>query len=182
MYEALPEIAAMAAGMTAATSILWFTLKTGISPMPSSLLARSAIIEAGGMVESEMGEGAIIECGSGWGGLLLALARRYPERRVIGYELSWLPWAWSRLVLKLSGLKHVEIYRRDFLKTELPQAALMVCYLYPGGMEALAAKLAAEPQPGCLLISNTFALPGHVPLHHTQLDDLHRTTIDSYRL
>lgn len=178
MDDALPRLILILLALWAAASILWSTLRTGISPMPSSNLARHAMLDASAVI----GEGAIIECGSGWGGLLVALARRYPDRRVIGYELSLLPWLYSAILCRLLGLTNVEIYRRDFLKADLSGVSLICCYLYPGGMQHLADKLAAEPQPGVVLISNTFALPGHDPVRTVSLEDLHRSSICIYRL
>ncbi len=47
-------------------SILWFTLKTDISPMPSSLQARLAILSACEQVD---GKRVVVDLGSGWGTL-----------------------------------------------------------------------------------------------------------------
>jgi len=102
------EITLIAMLCIAVTSIAWFTLKTGISPMPSSAKACRTIVKL-----SEQAEfGDVVDLGSGWGTLLFALARKYPERQIIGYELSYLPYLYSRIYKTLFRLQHITIYRQ----------------------------------------------------------------------
>jgi len=157
-------------------SIAWFTLHTGISPMPSSTKARRAILKA----SEQAGEGSIIDLGSGWGTLLFALARKYPERPVIGYELSWLPWIFSIISKTIFGLHNVKILRQSFLTADLTAASLLVCYLFPKGMLDLQQKLCHGQHPDTLLISSTFALPDREPTQTIRLKDLYNTPIYIY--
>jgi len=159
-------------------SVVWFTIKVGISPMPSSAKAKRAILKA----SEAASEGAIIDLGSGWGGLLFALARKYPERQVIGYELSWLPWAFSHLYKIFYRLHNVTIHRQNFLAADISSASLLVCYLFPEGMSKLQKKLIEEKCSNTLLISSTFALPDAEPTETIRLDDLYNTPIYSYQL
>ena len=76
-----------------AFSIVWGTLKTGISPMMSSSKARQAMLAEINMDE----KGALIDLGSGWGTLVIAVAKKHPKNQIIGYELSWFPWMISIL-------------------------------------------------------------------------------------
>jgi len=173
------EIGLLTIIVLAGLSVVWFTLQLGISPMPSSAKATRAILAA----SEAAGEGAIIELGSGWGTLLFALARKYPHRRVIGYELSWLPWLYTHLYKSIFRLHHMEIYRQDFLAADLSSATtLLVCYLFPEGMKQLQQKLSTEQVSDVLLISNTFALPGYEPISSIRLDDLYNTPVYSYQL
>lgn len=158
-------------------SIVWHSLWAGITPVPSSGKARQAILSAA----EQAPEGAIVELGSGWGQLALALATAYPRRQVIGYEISLVPWLVSLLLKKIYRAQNLKLLRKDFLRTELPQAALLICYLYPGGMAKLARKLKAEPSAQ-MLISNTFALPGDTPMRTIRLNDLFKSPIYVYRL
>jgi len=159
-------------------SIIWFTLKTGISPMPSSVKMCRAILE----VSEQAADGCIIDLGSGWGTLLFKLARKYPERQIVGYELSWLPWAYTQLYKTIFRLHHVKIYRTNFLTTALPLSALLVCYLFPKGMQLLQQKLLDSSCSNTLLISSTFALSEIEPVEVIRLDDLYHTPIYLYRL
>lgn len=157
-------------------SIVWFTIKIGISPMPSSAKVCRAIVKA----SEDAPEGSIIDLGSGWGTLLFALARKYPDRQVIGYELSWVPWVCTKAYKTIFGLNNVQIYRQNFLSVDLSEASLLVCYLFPKGMIDLQKKLAGESCP--MLISSTFALPGCEPVETVRLDDLYNTPIYIYSL
>jgi hypothetical protein len=159
-------------------SIIWSSLRTGISPVPSSRKARQAILAATEAAPA----GTILELGSGWGTLALALAKKYPQRQVIGFEISFIPWLVSVIVQHLQGTKNLKLRRQNFLSAELPPAALLVCYLYPGGMRKLATKLRTEQPPVAMLISNTFALPGREPAQIARLSDLYRSPIYLYRL
>ena len=173
------EIVVIAVISLCCLSILWFTLKTGISPMPSSGKACRSILKA----SEQASEGTIIDLGSGWGTLSFALARKYPERRVIGYELSWLPWAWSQLCKSIFRLHNLKLYRLNFLTAQLPEASLLICYLHPKVMQALLKRLSSDGQKlNTLLISNTFALPENQPVETLRIDDLYRTPIYIYNL
>ena len=159
-------------------SILYTTLRTGISPMPSSAQVRHVILE---ISEQASDEGVVIDFGSGWGGLLFALARKYPERQIIGYELSWLPWIYSQICKTIFRLHNLSFYRQDFVHADLPAANLLICYLHPKGMQRLQKKL-EQQQTRALLISNTFALPDNQPIETIRLNDLYNTPIYIYRL
>jgi len=134
------EIAVGGAAVLAMVSILIGVLRCGISPMPSSRRAVEAMLT----LAVPARDGAIHELGSGWGGLAISLARAHPNRVVLCYEISTLPYLFSVLRGRLSGLENLEFRRADFLRADLSGAALVVCYLFPGGMERLAAKLEGQ--------------------------------------
>ena len=116
-------------------SIVWYTLLLGISPMPSSNKAQTAMLHlstlANTHVESDRDfkKGPIVELGSGWGNLLIAFAKQYPQQNIVGYELSLLPWLTSLLFIKILGLKNITLHRKDFLKADLSQASLILLSL-----------------------------------------------------
>lgn len=172
----LADIAVLVAAMLVMASIVWTTLRVGISPMPSSALARRAMLAAAAGAP----RGTIIDLGSGWGSLAIRCARAWPERTVIGYELSWVPWLVSMLAKQLLRLHNLELRRADFLQADLGGAAVLLCYLFPRGMHDLAHKLRGEglhPR----VISNTFALPSFEPDEVIHLQDLYRSRIYLYR-
>jgi hypothetical protein len=154
-------------------SILVGVVRTGISPMPSSRRAVQRVLQF--VVPPR--PGSIYELGAAWGSLAIPLARAFPDRRIIAYELSTIPWLFLLLRVRVSGLKNIEVVRRDFLRDDLGKAAVVVCYLYPGSMVKLSTKLQSELMPGTAVVSNTFALPGWVPDQKSQLKDLYRTNI-----
>lgn len=162
-----------ASALIVMVSILVGVVRTGISPMPSSRRAVQQVLQF--VVPPR--PGPIYELGAAWGSLAIPLARAFPERRIIAYELSTIPWLFLLLRVRVSGLKNIEVVRRDFFRDDLGKAAVVVCYLYPRGMIRLSTKLRSELTPGTVVVSNTFALPGWAPEQTYQLTDLYRTNI-----
>ena len=157
-------------------SIIWSTLKTGISPMMSSSQACQAMLAS---VESTSNR-PIIDLGSGWGTLVVAVARQYPNQKVIGYELSCLPWLVSVIRKYCLRLDNLTLYRKDFRGAELGDASILFCYLFPAGMLALHEKLVSERVGELMIVSNTFALPTCTPIRITKLKDIYQTPIYLY--
>ncbi len=168
-------IFAGAVGLLLAASIVWTTLRVGISPMPSSAKATRAIVE---LIPGNAGD-RFAELGSGWGTLALAVTSHRPKAHVVAYELSLLPWVWSILMARLRGREKIEFVRRDFFDADLSATDVVLCYLFPGGMERLA-KMLTHLKPGAIVISNTFRLPGWQPDEVVTLDDLYRTRVYRY--
>jgi len=159
-------------------SIIYSTVKLGISPMPSSAKAYKAML----MLSEETGNGTIIDLGSGWGHFVIAMAKKYPQRQVVGYELSFLPWLNSSLVKKVLGLQNLTLYRQDFYHADLSKASVLVCYLFPQAMEKIAHKLLNEQHNINFLISNNFALPTSKAIKVVQIDDFYKSPIYLYKL
>ncbi len=172
------EIILIAFILFAGISIVLGSMKTGISPSPSSGKGARAMIAA---VE-DSGTGPIIDLGSGWGTLVIAFARKYPHRQVAGYELSLLPWIFSLVRKKISGLSNLTLYRKDFRDADFSEAAVLTCYLFPGGMMSLREKLDQDKISGVLIVSSTFVLPSSEPTKVIHLEDIYRTPIYTYRL
>ena len=170
------ELWVLGLALAAMLSVLWGTLRSGISPMPSSAKARDAILD---LLPGEL-EGEILELGSGWGGLAFSLAKRCPQASVRGYETSLLPWLFSVVRLRVSGVENLSFHRRDFRELDFSVGQVLVCYLYPGAMSVLAEALGGKLPEGGLLISNTFALPGWKPRQLLELNDLYRTRVYCY--
>lgn len=171
-------------------SIVYYTVRNGISPMPSSGAARKAVAEevqalvrAGWLSEQD----TILDAGSGWGHLAFCLARRFPQMSVIGVENSPIPLIAARIVRGLAVYPNVEFKRGNLFHAAYSDAKLIVCYLYPGAMQPLQrtvekALMKNETIRECWLLSVGFALP-HVPAaRKTICRDLYRTPIYLYRL
>lgn len=161
-----------------AALILVYTLIVGISPMPTSPTVKAEMLAA----LPENLEGTVFELGSGWGTLAFPLAKRFPRCRVEAIELSPLPWLFSRLRHILDPLPNLVLHRGDFHKAPLGEAALVVCYIHPGGMEKLKPKLEAELLPGALVLCNTFAVPGWNPSSERVARDMYNSKVYLYRV
>ena len=147
---------------------LLYSVITGISPVSSSLQSRKNIIRT---VPPDQ-EGYIYELGAGWGAMAFPLARRCPEATVVAYELSPVPWLFLKTRALFFGPRNLTILRRNFLKENLAKASMVVCYLYPGAMEKLSAKLLLELKPDARVISNTFEIPAWTPTCIQNLEDV----------
>lgn len=171
------EIILIACITIAGILIVLTSMKTGISPSPSSGKVSRAIAAAA----ENSGTGPIMDLGSGWGTLVVALAKKFPHRQVVGYELSLVPWLFSSIRKYVSGLNNLTLYRRDFLHADLSGAAVLTCYLFPGGMVSLKDKLERDNINDVLIVSNTFALPASEPIKVIRVKDMYRTPIYLYR-
>lgn len=159
-------------------SLIYSTIKLGISPMPSSNKAYSAMMK----LVDETGSGPIIDLGSGWGNFVIRIAKKNPQREIIGYELSLLPWLISRLLKKVLSIKNLTLHRQNFYNVNLPDASVLVCYLYPDAMDRIKDKLLLDQPAVDFLISNNFALPSWQPYKVVKLDDFYKSPIYLYKI
>ncbi|WP_445681358.1 class I SAM-dependent methyltransferase [Radicibacter daui] len=144
------------------------TVWTGVPSQSSSPGAVAAAVE----IVPEEFDGTIIDAGAGWGALTFSLAIRFPECPVIAVELSPLPWLFLQLQQRLIyRLPNVQIIFGDFNRLSFHGADLVACYLTPPAMARLAPKLKAELQPGSLVVSNSFGLPGWRPIDTVKIPD-----------
>lgn len=164
--------------MLITTSLIYNTVKLGISPMPSSSTAYNTMME----LVDETGSGAIIDLGSGWGNFVIRIAKRSPQRQIVGYELSLLPWLTSTFLKKVLGLKNLTLHRQNFYNEKLPTASVLVCYLYPEAMNKIKNKLLIEQPKIDFLISNSFALPSWQSYKVVRLDDYYKSPIYLYKI
>ena len=172
IFESLIIIAVFIVG----ASILISSIKLGISPMPSSKKAYQAIVS----LADETGDGAIYDLGSGWGNLVIRLAKAYPERQIVGYELSYFPYLITNIIKSLLRLNNLVLYRENYLKADLSKASVLTCYLFPKAMEDIESKLANEENDVRFVISNNFALPSHQPCKVLELMDFYRSPVYLY--
>lgn len=154
------------------------TLHSGISPMPSSKKAYQAMEH----MADQTGKTPLVDLGSGWGNLAIRLAKRYPDRQVYGYEISWIPFLFSVMLKKLLRLDNLTLHRQDFLSADWPEQATLLCYLFPGAMQQIADVLKTDNHSVQYVICNNFALPGHQPYQRQQLTDFYRSPVYCYRL
>ena len=171
-------LALVACGVLAMLSIGAYTLRTGISPMPSTSRARAQILAA----LPPDSTGPLFELGSGWGTLAFPLADLFPHRQVIAYELSPLPYLVSRFRQRMVPRDNLSIRRENFFEVSLVAASVIVCYLCPPLMGRLEQKLEAEARPGTLVISNTFSFRKWSSENVHVLTDLYATRVYVYRV
>ena len=161
-----------------ALSLIYHTVKLGISPMPSSNTAYQAMLA----LVNDTGTGTVIDLGSGWGNLVIRLARKYPSRQVVGYELSFFPYLVARVIKRTLGLNNLSLYREDFLEADLSDASVITCYLFPAAMEKITSKLKHNKGKLRFIISNNFALPTYQASKVIQLNDFYKSPVYFYHI
>lgn len=154
--------------------VVW-TVRTGISPMPTFSKVKMSLFSN----LPETAAGRVYELGSGWGTLARPLARRYPDCQVTAFELSPIPYLFSKIVMSESNLSYV---RDDFFQADLSDAKLIICYLYPAAMVRLQSKFEKELKKGTLVVTHTFAIPGWKADKTIDVADLLKTKIYLYRI
>lgn len=146
--------------------------------MPSSKKAYQTIV----MLVGETGTGPIYDLGSGWGSLVIRLAKTYPERQVVGYELSFFPYLVSKIIKRILRLNNLALYREDFLKVDLKDASVLTCYLIPALMNKIKHKIKHESGELHFIISNNFSLPTYQASKVIQLNDFYKSPVYLYQI
>lgn len=135
-------------------SLLYWTLRLGISPMPSG---KKPLKELTAHLPSTY-EGTIVDLGSGWGQQAYRLARWFPHAKVIGIERSFVPY----LVSKLFFGRSVHFIRDDF-RSNLPQANIYFCYLFVEGMNHVVEALNDHNVQRAEILAYAFSVKGMRP-------------------
>ena len=159
-------------------TIVWYTLKNGMSPMPTGPRIQRAILDVLSRIQRD---GVVVELGSGWGTLALGVARKNSDLRVVGFENSPVPYWISRLLCYVMLVPNLAIKRRNFYDMQLPEADVVICYLFSGAMERLREKFETELSADTWVISHTFDVPGWEPERVIEVRDLYRTKVYVYR-
>lgn len=161
-FAALPgtEAAILVIMLSAGLLILIFTVITGVPPMSTHRLVMPVMFD---MIPKDTSPKVAYDLGCGWGKLAFALADQYPDARVIGIELSPLPWLFCKARALIKPRKNLEIRYGNFLKMPFRDADLIFCYLMIGAMRRLSDKLDREARGGTLIIANSFALQDWIP-------------------
>lgn len=166
-------------GLISGSIIIW-SIRNGISPMPSAPAATKTMFSNFSYLN--LSPGVIYDLGAGWGTLAFPLGSEYPEYQVIGYENSLVPYLFCKLRTTVYPGNNVHISKQNFYDVSLHDAALVVCYLFPKAMVKLKDKFEKELRPGCFIVSNTFAIPGWTPYDVWITQDIYQTKIYVYRI
>lgn len=156
-------------------NIVFYTLKIGISPMPSSKKVLIKIDENVKLFDFD----TIIDLGSGFGTLAIYIAINNPTKKVIGYELSLIPFIISKFLKIILKIKNLEFKKKNFLFENLDNKVL-ITYLFPKGMEKLENKI-KDSKIKSILISSTFKFRNIKEDYCDYCDDIYNTPIFLYK-
>ncbi len=126
----------------------------------------------------------VIDLGSGNGLFTREIARAMPQAKVIGIEITWHTYMWSRCLKYLSKMNNLEYRNMNFLDFDFSQADAVVVYQMPHFMEGIGRKLKQEAKPGTFIASNKFKLGhGWVPEETLRVNTLylHQRYLHLYR-
>ena len=153
----LLSYAAVALTLLVGLSVVIFTALTGVPTLSSGDAEASEVIAL--LNQANLARSAVIvDLGSGWGALVVAVARAFPEATVEGIEISLFPYLISRL--RASGLPNITLRSGNFHRSNLRSADAIVCYLMPSVMPGVSNLLDRELRPGTAVVSNTFLFRG----------------------
>ncbi len=141
--------------LLAIASVIYYGIRLGITPMPSSRKAIATFID----LIPDSTDGKIVDLGAGWGTLAYPIARRFPDATVIGCELSPIPWLYSRAKGIFVRRPNLTLHRQSVFDADLSDVDVVVVFLHPAAMRKLGPKFERELRPGTLVLSNTFVVP-----------------------
>ena len=136
-----------------AVSLLVFQGITGVPPMSANAAEASDVIAL--LNEAGVREEAVVyDLGCGWGSLVIALARAFPNARIRGIEMSPFPYWVARL--RTLKMPNVFLQSGNFYRCDLREAQAVTCYLMTKPMPKLANYLDSMLKPGTPVVSLTF--------------------------
>lgn len=162
----------------------YYQLKTGVPVFPTMAPMRRKIIE---VLEKEIAASpgknwAVLDLGSGSGQLTWHMARKLPQTKIVGIELSYVPWLRSIVRQRLFGPKNLSYIRANFMTHDVAQYDCIVTYLVGAIMEPVSAKLRKELRPGTLVLAATFPLKGDwTPLETYEVRVPMKVKLSAYR-
>jgi SAM-dependent methyltransferase len=105
----------------------------------------------------------VYDLGCGDGSVLFAIAKRQPEIKAVGLEISLLPF-WLALTRKYLGhYEQVSLRYQNLFKSSLKDADVVFAFLLPKCYPRLVAKFATELRPEALVIVEAWPLPNIEP-------------------
>ena len=129
--------------------------------VPSHGKVKNAIIEeAAAMLKDTSGK-TVMDLGSGWGTLLLPLAKKFPEHKFIGIERGFLPFHVS--VWRARKLDNLSFLRQDFFRTDISKTDVVFVFLLTSTMAKLTSKIKSEMKSGSVVIANRFPMKDEIP-------------------
>ncbi|MFE8700848.1 methyltransferase [Cytobacillus sp. FJAT-54145] len=157
-------------------SIVYATIKNGISPMPTLPKVKRILVEN---LPSEPVT-QIAELGAGWGTLAFQLAKKFPSATITAFENSLIPYTFIVIRKWLFSQTNLIVLRKNFYKSDLSKYNLIVCYLYPGAMTRLEKQFHEQLTKETMVVSHTFAVPNRKPSKTIIASDFYQTRIYFY--
>ena len=151
---------------------------TGVPPVSSTDAEACEVVRLLRDHGLAAGRGPVYELGCGWGALLVALGRAFPDVRVVGFEVSPVPWLVARI--RTRRLSNVEVRWRSYRRAPIGDAAAVTAYLMMRPMITLLPKFDVELQPGTPVVVVAFLFRGRAPQMVADGDGVRKATVALY--
>ena len=142
-------------------------------PVPSSGKTKTAMIEDVTHLLNKKKNQVVMDLGSGWGTLLLPLAKKFPQHHFIGVEYGLLPYLVSKL--RSRNLQNLTFYHQNFFNTDISKADVILMFLLSHVMPKISTKCQSEAKEGALLYANRFPIPNIKATHKISLGSKYDT-------
>jgi hypothetical protein len=176
----------LAAFFVIVLTVVVYTVKNGIPPMPTTrYLCEQTQLALSTLTWTEHDTDKplqVVEAGSGWGTLAFYLAKRNPTFKLTGLENSPVPLWTARLLRLLLRRNNCRFLQQDLYRYDYSGSSLVICYLFSAAMRKLSPRFAQQLPNSAYVISIFFALPGWQAERVIQCHDLYRTKIYIYRV
>ena len=130
-------------------------------PVPSSGRLKEKILENLREYLRQQKNMTVTDLGSGWGTLLLPLAKEFPQHRFIGVERAFTPYFCSKILT--FRLKNLTFIRDDIFQTDISQTDIVYCFLMQKLMDDLTPFLRQNLKSGARVCSCRFTCPNWEP-------------------
>lgn len=104
------------------------------------------------------------DLGSGNGGFLIRLSKRFPKTKCVGIENSVIFYLISRIRAFLSGRKNIKIKFGNFLNEDVSEATHLYMWIFVRDMDKLLEKFSRELKKGSKLYSLGFTFTDKDPI------------------
>lgn len=124
-------------------------------------MKKIALAEAEKFLSSSKHPLKVVDLGCGVGGLLLPLAKKFPEHQFVGYD--WDFFVCQILKWRSRKLSNLQVVRDNFMHADLKKYDLLLCFLDTKAAEDLSLKMKQEIKDDALIVSSAFELKGMTP-------------------
>ena len=131
-----------------------------VANMPSTPQTRRLITDDIRKNKGHMNPLVIFDLGSGWGGLCRKLSAISAHTDIRGYEISPVPYSYSRAVQAFDFFRSYKIRYRDLFTVNIGEADVIICYLSPSHMARFEEEVVMKMKSGSTLYSQGFELKG----------------------
>ena len=125
-------------------------------PIPSTGKVKVAMLEDVAKVLKRRKTQVVMDLGSGWGTLLLPLAKKFPQHHFVGIEYAFIPYFVSKF--RSRGMKNIVFYRQNFFNADISEANIIFLFLLNHVISKMSIKCQKETKKGTLFYVNRFPM------------------------